>query len=531
MIAIAFKNNAMFLQSMRQRMRPATVLAFAVLSFIIIALIFSEVSVRTQRYIYPNLEIFKNILNAHLFLLLGLGTWNAFQAAMRERVVGTIEFHRASPTPAFWQMIGLLFGSTCLEWIIFIVTLPVNLVLSLKSSLGISFVLQVYVSVILCALLFHMMGLFFGFLRAGRWQNKKFNFSGIFFFIALYVFSHSFLMFDRYSEGVEARKFSSHLACFSLVGEVYQKAQSNIIYYENKKYSTNNRYYQNKINRQPPKSMFYNLEINTLLLQVLLQLPLFYLLGCGIKRFIKLPHAPPFSKEQQLVGLMYIFFIFLADVYIDFVYPKFFPYAGVAQRYYDTVFILSFGFLVLSSGIIGTFMSTPSRLSYLIGLKKSAKSGKKLSALDEHNTNFFWLMLFIMISLSYFLILQPLLTNIDKNFYSIILIIMLIQITALAGSWEAFALSRFGSSPILFIVGVSILWIFLPIFGSIFNGEWSRAYYHQPSLWHIFSPFYLESLRSYGEYIWSAFSLNMILAVSAWLVAFKQRARIQTGKN
>lgn len=524
---LAFKNNAMFLQSMRQRMRLPTVISFAILTFIILSLIFSNASVNSHRYLSVNLEIFQQILNAQLFLLLGLGSWNVFQAAVRERVVGTLEFHRSSPTPAFWQMIGLLLGAVSLEWIIFLVTVPISLVISIQTPLGFSLVVQVYVAVVLCALLFHMVTLFLGLLRIGKLQNRKMNFSGVFFFIVFYIFSHMLWGFASY--GMEVRKVSAHLTCFPVLSQVYEKAQENIYHGSDKKYPQQNRYYQDYRRHKDVKSMFYKVEMSPLSLQIILLLPLLYLLTNGIIRLLKQPHAPPFSKGQQLIGLAYIFFIFLADVYIEYVHPKI-DYYGPYSRQYDTFFIFGFGLLVLICAVMGIFMSTPSRLSYLIGVKKSSRMGRKLTLMDDHNSCFFWLAGFIVIILSYFLMLKPLLSSIDRNFYSIILIILLIQISAIAGSWEAFILSRYGSSPILFGVGLSILWIFMPIFGSIFNGEWSRPYYHEPSILQIFSPFYLESLRTYGERIWLAFIVNMILAVSVWLLAFKQKEKLKIEK-
>ena len=514
-----FNNNAFFLQTTRERMRPATVFSWLLICGLIILLQWLSIFVNSGKYASPHLELFWNLAGAQSLLLFGLATWSTVQMANRERSSGTLDFHRASPSPALAQAAGILFGAPSLEWVIFLLTLPISLILAMASPLGIGQALEFYLSLISSVVLLHLFMIFISLNRFGLEETssrllQNAPLLALFFivFAVLPIMGKADYHHTRYTERVSS--VSSHLIGMP----VWEKVETIVRNTNHKKKYSHNRNLQH-YSQSIPKSYFFNFPVFPLALQLAIQIPLMLLLTGGIIRIIRMPHVSALSKEQLLFTAMHlIFFLFIADDYLNIIR---------ATRQSKAVLTMQgFIFFVSIVGYISALMATPRRLTYIIGLRKMAQLGlKRMADFDDHNSNCFWFVCYAALSFTFFLFYRMVLPAEASNFGLMILGIGLLQVGTFAFALEAFYLSSMGNKRVLFVAALSIPWVFFPVLAGILASSYSVY-------GSVFSPFYIQVLSSkFGSaqpYNYGAAGLILVLNLMAFVIAayFAARQRL-----
>ncbi len=488
------------MQNWRERMRPGNVWSALILAIIILTLIFLAVYVETgEKYsafdrIPPNLRAFWFISIAQGILLLLVGTTSASHMAGRERASGTLEFHRASPTPRLEQLLGLLLGAPSLEWGVFLGTLPITFFLGLSGGLGIFLLLSLYAGIIATAGLFHSLAVFFGIYQERKimTQGKPAGFLKGFVFI--YLFVGLFTMSSQFSA-------LYHLTCLPQYERVYQTL---IADYENTPsrhhYEQNDYYRQYQLKKEAERKLrnnFLGINFPSLVLQFMVQIPLLLLINMGTARRIANAEQPIFSKAQSLCLLGVLLFLYQGSSFSALLNN---PYISQTDTIGFNVALL-YGATFL--GIIGVTLSTPSRLLFQKGLRRCNKLNlKRISWSEDAAFNAPWMAVFLCVvaSAGYLTV-----SWLDVSALSKIKLLLLLGLYLFSYGWalEYFRLSEHHKKGLLFAVVVSIFWLFLPIVGWIFYPLHKLS--TNLALFQATSPFF-----GLGTALGAAFSANQI---------------------
>lgn len=514
MSPLALLDNPLFLQNWRERMRPAMVIASLIVTSFVVFLIFAGAYVERTFNVKaePNLNIFLWLANAQGVALLLLGSMSAHAMAARERIAGTLDFHRSSPSPRFNQVLGLLFGSTSLEWTMVIATLPISLTLAIITPIGLMTALTFYIELFICAIFFHLFAIFIGVQPYGDPQGNTRRDSPFKILVLFYILGQLFIMPLSSQHG----SFMYHMSCFPAYSDL------NLIVHP----PTPGAYRYPSEEKMELLSTFYGVKLPTLLFQIMVQFPLILFLWTAISRKISYPQRPVLSKIQSLGLVSLLIFLFLGSAWSVLLNPS---------KYFDNEsYFLVYLYYVLFLGILGAIMQTPNRLTYFKGLKRAKKLNvEKLNPYDDQNSNvYFLIMLIIVIGLgalgfSFWIDLSSL----KMMSY---LLLTILQILILAGAWEFFSLGENYLKKSLFVVVLSIPWFFLPIFSLIVSPALKTNLSILKNLLCSLSPFFTlavltdifkDSKGPFEAYL--ILSINLVAAIILLMMATRLRQSIR----
>ncbi len=447
-------DNALFLQNWRERMRPSTVIAAIIITILTLVLIFlgTYLDDRTYRRNDPNLEAFWLIAIGQGILLLLVGTSSAHNMAVRERNSGTLDFHRASPSTRFEQILGMLLGAPSLEWCVFLMTMPAAGTLAVLGGIPWERLAEFYGALVLCALFFHLSVIFLA-LAQDRKQSavNRRGTNAIKLFVFFYFFG-SFLVLTQ--------NFSSlyHLTCwpqYAQVAELIYKDQDRYSYRNDPDYAP---YYEQQKKKKELLNMFYGIKVPSWFLQMLVQIPLICLFWVGTNRKISYPERFAFSKSHTLTAITFLIFLYLGSAISILL-------ESVSYKSELDAIALGTLWLVLFLGILGAIGNTPTQLMYLKGLRRTKKLKLKgIDWSDDQSSNLMTLIVFAMILLVAFKAVSPWI-DYPTHQRMLLLTLTLLYVFNFAFSLEYFRLSPHHKKRTLFLVGVGIVWGFLPMLG------------------------------------------------------------------
>ncbi len=512
MTLLPLLDNSLFLRNWRERMRPTLILSSTIITSIVIVFFFLAAYIQHDLYksISPPLIIFWYMILGHGVLLLLIGTSMVGHMSVQERISGTLDFHRASPTSRWNQILGILVGAPVLEWCIFSVTLPISLVLASISEIGLINAIVFYISLILCAIFFHFFSLF-GALHSDRKIVATQNRTGILkIFLFLYFFPLFFVSFH----------FSSlyHLTCLPqyihVTGLIFKTLGSSL----------------DKFYTSPALPFrLYSVQLPSLLFQGIVEIPFIIFFSLGVMRKISRPERPIFSKKQSLVLIGLILFLFVGSAIPLFEYAE--------KKISPDAHFLTVCFVYLTTflGILGATSITPSQLLYLKGLRKLKKLGqKKILWQDDHATNSPWLFGFALIALLFHFLFTAWMTpNLLDRF--LVFSLTILYVFSLAWALEYFRLSQHHTKRSLFIVLTSIVWFFIPLLGLIMQPLFKQYpdviyYFFAPSpLFGLGSTISIILSKSYYQNIFEPMVLvvtvliNLIIALICLLFTKRER--------
>ncbi len=528
------RDNALFLQNWRERMRLPSVLSGVILSTVIIVLIFLNAYLNppeTRQYLdgkYTAVPIFwldKVFWDIGVFqgvVLFLFGTLAANKMTVRERSSGTLDFHRSSPTPRVNQYLGLLFGAPSLEWCLFLGSFLVSLLVFLFSNIPAGIFVQFYLSLVLCAVFYHSLAILFAVAvnRKGVAAQR----------------SSGFLVIMLSMYGLSGILYSMNLAVFYHLTWLPVYDQLSHFVFGATGYRDNAWI----VGQRKAVSSFFTVPLPQIVLLALVQVPFLSLAAIGIFRKISFPERQIFSKSQLSIFNATVLFLVVGSLYSAIFYN--------ASRYKfssRSEILPFFIMLIILLGIVTVLCTTPTQLQFLKGLRRSEKialSGdKKIRAQgfpldDDHNSNVLAMITFAMTAAVMFGILGFLLPyDMDKKVMAMAL--LLCYVATSAGILEWFQLSRHHKKVVLFWTIVGIVWIFLPILGEIVRSASKESYlYHAfrsfSPFWGVEliirvltdnKPFYRTSGEDFYSYFVMTFIINLVSAVVTQLLAAQER--------
>lgn len=535
---LPLSDNALFLANTRERLRAPFVISALVITAIIVTLIItnayinpayvytnhSQYTQENRRIIPPPQKIFWDLAVGQGILLLVFGTLAAHRMAARERTTGTIEFHRSSPTPKIDQIIGLLTGAPCLEWLLFGTTLVVSIFFSMAAGFKAAVIIKFYISLILCAFFYHLCAILLGIMqyniknplasRLGNWS----------FWIVLWLVFSS----------ISSVAWSNISFFYHLTWMPAYDAINNLIFYPHPPWSMRSETIMKILNS------FFGISMPAVVAQAFFQLPLIAFVWTAVNRKISRPEHPALSQAQSILLALFILLSFTGSSFSALVsYSS--PYAHAYTNPQEMV-IAIFIFLCLGLSVMGILHLTPTKDMFLKGLHKTIREGSKPSPFsDSHHSIAPWLGALtgsMAVNLFIFSYILPVgATSISLGFA-----VLLGHIFFFGGAMELFRLKYPRQKQSVFWTILAVLWVFLPIFGMIFDkiikSKYILAYFT------VFSPMtgvghavkaiagdpnwyrhgYNAQLHQFELML--SLIVNLSLAVILQLLAFKQRRRL-----
>lgn len=473
------RDNALFLQNWRERMRLPSRLSGMIITAMITGLIFLSAYLNPPR-IYPyhgggppreifwlnsvfwSLAVFQGVI------LLVFGTLAADKMALRERTSGTLDFHRSSPTSRINQYLGLLLGAPSLEWFLFLGTFIVSACLWPFTTIPLKAFLHFYPALILCAILYHSCAILFSVSMPRSGVLGQHRLGGFAFLLALYIMTSVFY----YSMSLSIFFHLSWLPAYDQL--------SSVIFGRNNA----DNYLWDTGCLKAVYSLF-TISLPPIALQTIAQLPVLIFTTVGVCRKIAFPERQILSKTQLSIFAATILFLVVGSIYSSVFYhnPRYL-YAPSPVKEILPFYIL----LCLVLGAIQVFLTTPNRLQFLKGLQKAKKLGlKQLPIDDDYSSNISAIAAFAFIAVVMSGVLNAVIPG-DLLKKVISLILILGYVGTLAGVLEGFRLSPHYKKQMFLWTGLGIAWILLPILAEILKGPSSPETYLYYTL-RAFSPF------------------------------------------
>lgn len=514
---LSLQNNALFLKNWRERMRPPTILASATVMMLIIVLIIvgnylGHETRESMGHLYDKHSppvswlrlAFFQIAMLQGFILLLLGSHAANKMARQERISGTLDFHRCSPTSRIDQIIGIVFGAPILEWCLFLGSLLLSFLLALFSGMNSVVFCAFYVAFILCAVFYHSLAII-----VGICSNQKKQQAGI---IPLLLLSWLIMPFF-FALQLSTLYYMTFIPMYSFLTKHTVDLYASL--------------YPHQITWEWNVNSLFACPLRFPLLQFLVQLPLIVFIWAMLKRKISYIEKSILSKSQLVVFIMLLLFYFIgsASTLIVSENQYAFPHEALMGL---------FLYIIVGVLFIGSIIATPTQLMYQKGLNRAKKLGlRRLSLSDDQNSNWLWLIVACFaVTGMYYIFLRFTETAFLKRI--LFLVVLLSQCASFAGALEWFRLSKHHEKMVVFWVSLSILWIFIPLFGLITKTMSSSPYYLQ----YFFSPSPLFSIPLFCQSLFepskdilihiSVFLLvNLSLAATATYAAFRERLHLR----
>lgn len=451
------KNNPLFLQSWRERNRFSAVTSAVTLVSIIIIILFVNALLNdtyiynydyspdgsnytTQKMLLPwPKKILLDLCVFQGWVLLLFGCVNAYKMASRERTSGTIDFHRSSPTPRNNQIVGLVLGSTSMEWWVFTGIFLVELIVTLMMDLPLLTVLQFNIQIALTALLYQSI-----FSLTGICRHPLRNKAGTFGILAgVYMVSH-ILVYNKIS-------FLHQLTWMPAYAQLD-------IAIKGIEYSNYMGYYQR--HTKDLLYMLFGVKLNPLLFQMMVQLPYIALCLEGIGRRFSNLEQPIFSKSQTLMATFYTFVLFTGSFMSIMLF-------GIDHYYSLKQYVHFLLYFILAFGMGGALLATPNYLSYIRGLRRAKKLKiTRINTADNSSSNGMWLVVFCFIAaltLSFYFVLFK--VQIIPALMATLTVLS--YVVFFATFLEFYQLSQYHNKKSIAWTIIIIFWILIPVLGLV----------------------------------------------------------------
>jgi len=503
------KNNALFLSCWYERSRPVQMICFVVLILSIMFLSFMNVASYEKDVKVVWKSFFYVIAMLQAVILLVQGTMFAGHMGSRERTSETLDFHRNSPEPVANKIFGLVFGSTWFEWAAFFVFFIMELPFVLLPSITITHVLLWNASLLLTGIFFHTSGAAISLLSTKKKRSSSFMGILLFIFIGGPFLFHFFL--------AASSPFFYHL--FGITASKYILVNEAIEF----------------------SGKFYTWEFPLIVMQVLVQVPLFVLMVNGLKRVFRMPNSPAWSKADVLSFCGFLFFMitgfFLASysnieqiLQQEKGYRYFYPFTF--EGFFKKELYL-YVFLFVGVGFLISFFSVPSyfkRSKYVVLSQKGLIKNRLM--FDDGATSLFTVIAYTLIG-GMFMAPYAIIGKSSFGVTCATLLLLCSYILAFSGFLEFYRLSRFRSNKLFLITVLLVWWVFIPWTVMIVlsnNNMVDHGFI--TSISPLFGVGRSVSLLT-GEYPVKAMALitPCLMAVVAWGLAIREHSFLEKLRN
>lgn len=507
MQVLRLSNNALFLKNLRERTRPGMLFAAGtatVLVTVIIIIYAYTIGMIGFEELWQR-QVFVYLADAQALALLGLGAMSVAGMTARERIIGTLDFHRTSPTSPANRLLGLILGAPIIEWSAVLAVTPLAVSFGLRGGMPPRLMLYAYASLVLCAFTYHAV-VMAGSLGLGMrgLQRTPSAWPILLLFFFLWTTGGGFTPL-YYSTCLPAYvnahvyAFQAHPDSLPVSGQI----------------------------------LFFSVALPGWAYQVIIQVPMLVLAWVAALRKISHPERPALSKLQLLAATAYLLVIYLA--YMNSPTPQ---YDWEAARF-DQFALPGYCLFAMFLGFAGVIAATPKYLSHVKALRRMRKEQHMhLPPFADGASHVPWLCLYTAAAAIGLLALldtgrYPVLTT-----NALLLALAFSYVWWFAGLLELFQLSGQRTKKAALAVMLALPWLVIPLIGLMVSGSMDTSF---KSLCCAFSPFFGMSSAfvafgssTKGAAVDSAFNLvvlslllNGALALLLQLLAWSARMRLQ----
>lgn len=439
---LPLSENALFVRFWRPQSRQGRMLPLVIFYGGLVVAVIVSCYFCSRLYLYedrawatwPDIA-FKLIAALESLVLLVIGSYSVGARANSEVETGTLDFHRASPTPLADQVVGLVLGPPALEWICFALGVPGLLLCGALGSLSLLTSLGVIVSLMFTALFFHLISAAVG-LSVKKAANSKVSQQGG--AIGVIILLIGFTIGWAWAPVTLPAFFGS----MPVVLDAFA------------------------INREALRSAFFGLNLPPLLTQVIVQTPLMAMAALGVRRAIRYPERPALSKRIALALAGWLFILFTAAI----VQPGASGWRDPDERAFPVLAML-FAMLV---GACLLHAATPRYALYCGGLRRRLEGLlPRGQFLDDAAGNGLWALLFMAITLAFYAAVW--IARGRKELLWMPPAAMALYFGWLAQSLEYFRLRPGQSKGSVFPLMLGALWVILPIIGVVASSAVGRG--------------------------------------------------------
>jgi len=439
------KNNALFLACYYERFRPVQTVCFLVFLCSALLLAFFICAVGSDGWAETLGYFFYVIVWTQVIMVIISGALAAGYMGARERVSGTLDFHRASPDAAGLKVMGLIVGSTWFEWVVFACCGIAEILLAILIERPVWPVVLFNLSLMISGLFFHCAAAVFSLRNTSK--NRRSSLIGL--LLILLVLPHVAVSLSRVSALL-----------------IYLSGISGLAYIYPDFFSEGS-------------AAFYLPSLPHLLLQWMIQFPLIIFFLKGMYRIFHRPNSPVWTKQDILRFAFFIFFI-IAGFFVGQVIqlgtpqgmhklmsessfdPLAFNLSDKIRMIFEnhSAFFISFTTLL---GVAMAFYLSPSYfgfLKYVVLSRKRCLHGTRL--FHDGFSNYPSLIVYGGVSALFFSLYA---SGIQASWQAGVLAFLLVfsYVAAFHGFLEFFRFSRFRANKIFFATVVSVAWIFVPL--------------------------------------------------------------------
>ncbi|MBF0330455.1 MAG: hypothetical protein HQL17_00850 [Candidatus Omnitrophica bacterium] len=434
---MGLEDNALFLSCWYERSRPVPLICMLTMIMGIMFLSFLSASMSASSPEAMWESLFHVVITIQAVVLILGGSFFASRMASRERTSETLDFHRNSPQPVVDKVIGLVAGSTCVEWFIFAVLFMVELPFALLASVTVKQIILFNVSLILSGIFFHTTAAMVSLLSKQKKGTSSLGYIFLFFWFGMpavaYAMSSAASPFFAYLLGSAAFQYIFPDKAGHLAGR------------------------------------FYLFDCPLIILQALVQVPLVFLMFNGLKRIFSLPNSAAWSKKDVLCFCGFLFFMVVGFFVSNYIHMGETLANGVITKIYPHSFkallqqeVPMFSGLFVMAGIVASFFCVPSyfkRAKYEVFIKNGVTRDK--AVLDDGATSLVVMLLYV--SLGIVFATPYLFVAGCSTFKGLAYVIILSSyVMAFAGFLEYFRLGRFRNNKIFFMTAMAVVWMFIP---------------------------------------------------------------------
>jgi len=360
-------------------------------------------------------------------ILILAGSYSVAVRATGEVASGTLDFHRASPTPVTDQAIGLVLGPPATAWICFALGAPTLLLCAALGSVSLLGGFMTLLSLMCSALFFHLVTAAAG-LSQKKGANAKASPQGWGWAVLILLLMVNF--FPSWEQNPLPAFAGSVPVILHVIG----------------------------VNQEQLRHAFFGLNLPPLVTQIIVQAPLMAMAALAARRAIRYPDRPALSKRVALALAGWLFILFTAAT----------VGSGTADWNASLEEFCPVGAMLFAMLIGGCLLVavTPSYGLYCGGLRRRAEGlVPRGQFLDDAAGNGGWSLLFMAITLAFYAAVW-----IGRGMKE--LLWMPPAAMALYFGWFAQSLEYFRLRPAqrkgtLFPLLLAVLWVILPIIGVI----------------------------------------------------------------
>ena len=498
------QNNALFLSCWYERSRRVQMICFGILIFSILLLSFLNASMQEDSIAKVMEVLFHTIVWVQALVLLIQGTLFASHMGSRERTSEVLDFHRNSPQSVDSKVWGLVFGSTWFEWGIFVAFFVLELPFTLITNVDLFDVLLYNFSILMTGIFFHTSAAAIGLLST----QKKRGSSLIGILLFLWFGAPAFF----YVLSASSSNLFVHLFGATAFNYIYPKSDVSLSF----------------------SGWIFTFELPLIVMQAIVQIPLFWLMVRGIKRIYQLPNSPAWSKPEVLAFCAFIFLLttgfFVADyAHIDQILAKddyrFYPRDAEGFLHHGFGF---YAFLYVAIGILISFFSVPSyfkRSKYAVLVRKGLI--KEKTFFDDGATGLVTTLSYVLMG-GLFMVPYVMTINCTVLYGTVSFLILSSYVLAFAGFLEYYRLGRFRGNKIFFVTALLVWWVVIPWTANILlHNRWSEHIY-AAAISPFFGTHYAASLFWGDKSVEPiALMVSCFTAVFMWVLAWQENMAVE----